>query len=482
MKRKILSLFLIICMLFTPLALAQEVETASNNEAIVSDYSAEMQKYIIKMYAKTIAANYYYGIDDEELLYAVICDVIEKGGFDLNSAIRAMVEVLGDEYADFYTPEEFAALIDDVSGSFSGIGVTISENKDGLVILDVLEGGPAYKAGMMAYDIIIGVDGKDVRGQSSSQVRDLVVGEKGTQVTVRVLRNGQELDLVCVRDIVAVSQVESGMITDKIAYIRLLQVTSNSPEEVQAIVDELREKNVKKVIFDLRDNPGGDMEAAAALANIFISAGDLVEMRFRNEADNYMVKSTNYNAPKFDMIVLVNENTASAGEFLATAIQSRGAGKVLGVQSYGKASFQAVTNAIGGAGFKYTIGEFYSFKGQRIHTIGVTPDFVVENEYVGVDMSQLEPIDMDRVIENPRDERNVLALEQRLKIFGYMDEADGIYDEKTTEAVSRFQAALGYSITGEAGIYEYVFLNDFNYEEISILVDKQLEAAIKRLS
>ena len=482
MKRKILSLFLIICMLFTPFALAQEVETSSDNEAVVSGYSAEMQKYIIKLYAKSLASNYYYGVDDEELLYAVICNVIETGGLDLNRAICAMVEALGDEYAEFYTPEEFSAFSENVSGEFSGIGVTISENKDGIVILDVFENGPAYKAGMMVYDVIVGVDGKDVRGQSSSAVRELVVGEKGTQVTVRVLRNGQELDLVCVRDIVEVSQVETRMITDKIAYIKLLQFTSASPDEMQKAVDNLREKNVKKVILDLRDNPGGDMSAAIEIANIFISAGDIAQVRYRNEADNYTIKSTNYNAPKFDMLVLVNENSASASEFLATAIQSRGAGKVLGVQSYGKGSMQVVNNAIGGAGFKYTIGEFYSFNGQRIHTIGVTPDFVVENEYIDVDLSKLEPIDVDRVLESPRDEGNVLALEQRLEILGYMDEADGIYDEKTTDAVARFQAALGYSVTGEAGIYEYVFLNDFNYDEVSILVDNQLETAIKRLS
>ncbi|MBQ3022764.1 MAG: S41 family peptidase [Clostridia bacterium] len=481
MKKRILSILLILCMLMAPAVVMAE-ENASTNEDIIASYSGDMQKYIIKLYAKTLASNYYYGVEDEELLYSVICNVIEEGKLDLNSAIRAMVETLGDEYAEFYTPEEYKSFTEDISGEFSGIGVTINENKDGVVILSVFENGPAYKAGMMPYDYIVGVDGADVRGKSSEEIRELIVGEKGTEVKVTVLRAGKEIELTCIRDTVEVSQIETKMITDKIAYIKLIQFTSNAPDEMRAVVENLREKNVKNVIFDLRDNPGGDLNAAIEMANIFISAGDIIEIRYKDEKHNTMIKSDNYNAPKFKMLVLMNEYSASASEFLATAIQSRGAGKVLGVQSYGKGSLQSVSNAVGGAGFKYTVGEFYSFKGQRVHTIGVTPDFVVENEYIEVDMSQLEPIDIDVALENLRDENNVLALEQRLKLFGYLPEADGIYDEETKDAVARFQAMLGYSVTGEVSIYEYIFLNDYNYDDIVIPVDKQMEAAIKYFS
>ncbi len=478
MKRKILSLILVICIVSAPSAMAQEVQTSSDNEAVVQEYSAEMQKYIIKVYAKTLAANYYYGIEDEELLYSVICDVIEEGRLDLNSAIEAMVETLGDEYAEFYSPEEYKLLTEDIAGEFSGIGVTISENKDGVVILSVFEDGPAYKAGMMPYDYIVGVNGQDVRGKSSGEVRELIVGEKGTEVKVTVLRAGKELELTCIRDTVEVSQIETRMITDKIAYIKLLQFTSNAPDEMRALVEDLKQKNIKNVIFDLRDNPGGDLNAAIEMANIFVSAGDIAEIRYKDSSKNEMIKSNNYNSPKFNMLVLVNENSASASEFLAMAIQSRGAGKVLGVQSYGKGSLQVVNNAVGGAGFKYTIGEFHTFKGQRIHTIGVTPDIVVKNEYIDVDMSEFEEIDVDVVLENPRDEKSILALEQRLEVLGYLPEADGIYDEETKDAVARIQSILGYKVTGEVGFYEYLFLKDYNYEEVKTLIDNQMDAAI----
>ena len=478
MKKKILSILLILSMLMAPAAMAAD-ENASVQENVVGLYSTEMQKYIIKMYAKTLAANYYYGVEDEELLYSVICNIIEEGKLDLNSAIRAMVETLGDEYAEFYSLEEYKSITEDIAGDFSGIGVTINENSDGVIVLSVFENGPAYKAGMMPYDYIVGVNGVDMRGKSSSEVRELIVGEKGTEVKVTVLRKDKEIELTCVRDTVEVSQIETEMINEKTAHIKLVQFTSNAPSEMKALVEELQNKKVRNVILDLRDNPGGDLNAAIDIANIFVSAGAIGELRYKNKEQNEVIMSKNYNAPRFKMLVLMNEHSASASEFLATAIQSRGAGKVLGVQSYGKGSMQIVANAVGGAGFKYTIGEFYSFNGKRVHTVGVTPDFVVENEYTSVDQSQLSPIDIDAVMENPRSEKNILALEERLKVLGYLKEADTIYDEATKDAVARFQAVLGYDITGEAGVYEYVFLNDYNYEELELPVDRQMEAAIK---
>ena len=142
-------------MLIAPAAMAQG--DASQQSAEIT-YTPYMQKQMIKTYAKLLSTNYYYGVDDEELLYSVICNIIDEGKLDINSAVKAMVETLGDEYAEFYSPEEFAAITEDIAGEFSGIGVTISENKEGVVALSVFENGPAYKAGMMPYDYIIGVD------------------------------------------------------------------------------------------------------------------------------------------------------------------------------------------------------------------------------------------------------------------------------------------------------------------------------------
>lgn len=487
-KNKLTALLLAFIMLFSTAAFAEEAapavmqeaaaETPEQQQEEVVQYSNYMQKNIIRVYAHTLADNYYYGIEDEELLFSVICSMIDEGKLDINKAIEAMIKTLDDEHAEFYTPDEYKAMTEDIAGAFSGIGVTIRDHENGVLILSVIEDGPAFKAGIMANDYIIGVNGQSVVGMTTAQVRELIVGETGTEVKVKVLRGKEELEVTCVRDTVAVSQLETEMINDKTAYIRLLQFTSNSPAEMEAYVKELRSKSVKNVVLDLRDNPGGDIQAAIDIANIFISAGQIGELRYKDETKNTVIRSDNFQAPNFKMVVLVNENSASASEFLAMAIQSRGAGKILGTQTFGKGSMQVLNRAVTGAGFKYTIGEFYSYKGQRINTIGVTPDILVENETTPVDEEAFAEIDFDRVAEGAQGGEMTLALEQRLKALGYLEEADEVYDDATSEAVSRFQAVVGHEVNGIPGFYDYLFLNDYNYEDLEVVIDNQMKAAI----
>ena len=481
-KNKIFALLLAIVMLFSQNVFAEEtVKTPQQQQSEVQEYSNYMQKKIVQVYAHNIANNYYYGIEDEELLFAVICDMIDKGKFDINSVLKSMLGALKDDYSEFYTPEEYKAMTEDVSGEFSGIGVTITDNPNGVLVLSVIEGGPAYKAGVLANDYIVGVNGQSVVGMNSSQVRELVVGAIGTEVKIKVLRGKEELELTCVRDVVEVSQIETEMVNDKTAYIKLLQFTSNSPKEMETLVKELRSKSVDNVILDLRDNPGGDLNAAIDMANIFISAGKIAELRYKDETKNTFLYSENFHAPNFDLVVLVNEHSASASEFLAMAIQSRGAGKILGTKTYGKGSMQVLNRAVNGAGFKYTIGEFYSYKGQRINTVGVTPDIEVENLVLSVNEDEFQQIDFEKIPEGNIDGEMTLALEQRLAALGYMKEADETFDDTTKDAVSRLQAVLGYDITGIPEIGLYMFINDYDYSQLDKVIDLQMEAAIKHL-
>ncbi len=481
-KNKLLALLLAFTMLFSVSVFAEEnVKTPQQQQAEVEEYSNYMQKKIVQVYAHTIADSYYYGIEDEELLFAAICNMIDEGKFNINGVIKAMLGALKDDYAEFYTPEEFKLLTEDISGEFSGIGVTITENPSGVLILSVIEDSPAYKAGILANDYIIAVNGQSVEGMNSAQVRELVVGPIGTEVKVKVRRGKEELVLTCVRNTVVVSQIEWEMIDKDTAYIKLDQFTSNSPEEMQAIVKELQSKFVDNVILDLRDNPGGDLDAAIGIANVFISAGKIAELRYKDETQNTFLYSDNFHSPNFDMVVLVNEHSASASEFLAMAMQSRGTAEILGTKTYGKGSMQTVNRAINGAGFKYTIGEFYSYTGKRVNTIGVTPDIYVENLEIKVDAEKFVPIDVTDLSDGNLDGDMILALEQRLVALGLMKESDEIFDETTKDAVSRLQATLGYDVTGNPGIGEYMFLNDYDYSRLNQVIDLQMEAAIKHL-
>ena len=485
MKNRLTALLIVLAMLFSQAAFAENIEVVTKSpeeqQAEVVEYSNYMQKSIIRTYAHALADNYYYGIDDEELLFAVICSMIDEGKLDIDKAIESMIKALKDDYAEVYSPEEYKAMTEDIAGEFSGIGVTITAHKKGILILSVIENSPAYKAGIMENDYIIGVNGQSVTDMSVNEVRNLIVGQIGTEVKVKVLRGKEELELTCVRDNVEVSQLETEMINSDTAYIKLLQFSTNSSAEMGEYVKELRSKSVKNVVLDLRNNPGGDIQAAIDIANIFISAGKIAELRYKNSEKNTVIYSNNFRSPGFKLVVLVNENSASASEFLAMAIQSRGAGKILGTKTYGKGSMQAVNRSVTGGGFKYTVGEFYSYKGQRVHTVGVTPDMIVENEEKAVSEESFAEIDFENIEEGAKGGRMTLALEQRLEALGYIDSADEVFDEKTKDAVSRFQAVLGYEVTGVPSFYEYLFLNDYDYSEIKLTVDNQMQAALDYL-
>lgn len=481
MKRnKITALLMAAVMLFSTAAYAADGVNTQEEQAIA--YSDNMLKNMVRVYAHNIADNYYYGINDEELLFSIICKTIEEGKFNINSAIKAMIDTLDDEYAQFYTAQEYLELTTDIAGEFSGIGVTITQNENGIVVLSVMDGSPAIKAGVMKGDYIIAVNGQSVEGMEIASVKNLIVGESGSEVNVTVRRGEEEIVLTCVRGAVKMTYTQTKMLTDDIAYLKLIQFSKTAAEEVKTYVKDIQGKGIKKLVFDLRDNPGGDLDTALEIANIFISMGRIGELRYKDSSKNKYLYSENRNAPRLKIAVLVNENSASASELLSMAFQGRGAGKLVGTKTFGKGSMQLLSRAATGVGMKYTVGEFYTAKGQRVHTVGITPDIVVENEYVPVDEESFAKIDFDKIEEGANGGDMTLALEQRLSVLGYFDGTpDETFDEETKDAVMGFQAVLGYDATGVPGFYEYLYLNDYTYD-FDVVVDKQMDAAIEYLN
>ncbi len=478
--KKFSSLILALIMLVMPLsAFAQD---AAAEQAEVQEYSNYMIKNAIRTYAHTIANNYYYGIDDDELLFSIICQGIDDGKIDINNAVQAMIETLDENYAEFYTPEEYKNLQEDVSGEISGIGVMILQNSKGIVVTSVIDNSPALRAGILAGDYIVGVNGNSTEGLTSNQVRALVVGTTGTEVKITVKRGESVIDLTCIRAVVEVSHVTTKMISDDIAYLKLDQFTHGAVDEVSDYVNTLKKNNTKKLVIDLRNNPGGELEAAVEMSQIFLSAGKIGELRYKDQEKNEIIYSRNYNAPRLKLVVLVNENSASASEFFSAALQGRKAATIIGTQTLGKGSMQILMRIVTGAGMKFTIGEFFAYDGSRIHETGITPDIVVENEKEDVLEENFEEIDIDKVQLGQIDEGLTLALEQRLGALGYFEgEPDGVYDEETTESVRTLQNVLGYESTGVAGFYEYLYLKDLNYD-FEITVDTQLETAVNHLN
>lgn len=491
MKKKLLALLLAFSCLLTPvfaedipseepLAQAEQAaETEKTEESAKKTFTPAQQQDIIRYYGHLIADSYFYGVSDNNLLYAMLCATIDNGGqFDLDLALKSMIDFLDDDYAEYYPPEVYESQAEYFNGSFIGIGVVLAPQGSGTVVDSVYVGGGAENAGIISGDVIIAVDGVDTSGFAPAQVRELIVGEDGTTVKITVRRGEEVMNLYAVRGKVEESHSSMKLLNDKTAYIGIESFTGSLPGEFDKYIEALRGSGVKNMIIDLRDNGGGDLEAAISVAQKLIPAGYIAKIkRMKGGSEEETVYSENLNAPDWKMLVLVNENTASAAEFLAMALQSRGRAKLMGTQTYGKGCMQAVMRTPTGSGLKFTVGEYFSINDERINTVGLTPDIEVENIVVPVDTDSFEKI----VFEDLECFQTKLAIEQRLAAVNLIpeEEADGEFNSLTANAIKVFQRVSKLEETGELDFYTALKIADYEYKNLEKVIDVQMEEALK---
>lgn len=470
MKKKVLSLLLVFALAVTPV-FAQEADKA--------EFSVEKQESIIRYYAHFIAENYFYGVSDNNLLYAMLCATIENDGkFDLDVALSSMVDFLDDEYAQYYEPEDFDAQTEYFAGSFYGIGVVLEPYNGGTRVQTVYSGGGADMAGIKVGDIIVAVEGNDTSTLAPAQVRELVTGMDGTTVRISVKRGEEIISMYAVRGKVNESHSTMEMLENGIAYIDVESFTGSLPDDFEGYIKELKEKSIHRLIIDLRDNGGGDLDAAVEVARMLIPSGHIATIKTgKNGYSVEEVYSQNDDAPNLKMLVLVNENTASAAEFLAMALQSRSRAVLMGTETYGKGCMQVMLRTPTGSGIKFTVGEYFSVTDQRINTVGLVPDLKVENIFTPVDWENFEKINFEELDSY----QTKLGVEQRLAATGLIsqEEADGEYNENTKNAVKIFQRFSKLEETGEVDFYTALKINDYEYQDLEIETDVQMEQALK---
>ncbi len=446
-----------------------------------SAYQAALLKNSLANICIQMADNYYYGVKDEDLLYRALCSAIDEGKFDFDKAVENMVGLLNDGYSEFYTPERFESFYTDIVGEFYGIGVQIMLSGDHVVVASVFPDSPAEKSGILPYDTIVSIDGKDIAGLSVSDVATLIKREKGARVQVGIIRGGAPMTIDCFCDEVSQNPISYEILEDgKIGYIYLSTFSLTLDEFIDPVLKEFEEKGIKNIILDIRNNGGGELTAAMELAERFIPEGTIAKLKYKNAENNEDVTIVNglKEAP-YNMVLLVNGYSASASELFAGAVKDRKAGTIIGTTTYGKGSMQSVFRLVTGCGVKYTIAEFHSPNDTRIHTVGVTPDFVIENTVHKVTEADFEPMVFNN--ETEPDSKLNLAVEQRLEAVGcFYGEPDEVFDDETKEAVKQFQMLKSLDITGDLDIYTLVALNDLIYE-YEYTDDDQLEAAKKYL-
>lgn len=296
----------------------------------------------------------------------------------LEYAAKGLMAALDDPYTFYYSPEEWKQMLEDDEGNYVGIGVLISGNYETqqCTISRVFKGSPAEAVGVQRGDVLYRV-GEDlyVSADNLSEAVDIMRGEPGTDVDVTFLRNGQEITFTITRQMVNVNQVESKMLNDEVGYIALYQFAGEAEKEFEKDLNELIEKGAKGIIMDLRDNPGGWVEQARYIADLFVDRGELCYLVYKDGIEDHSDYPTHDGKVDVKLVILMNENSASSSEILAGALRDRAEATIVGTTSFGKGIVQAVS-PIGekGAGFQMTIASYYTPNGNAVHKVGIAPD------------------------------------------------------------------------------------------------------------
>lgn len=317
----------------------------------------------------------------EEVIDAYYLEDTDKEDLE-NGLYKGLFAGIGDPYSVYYTEDEYEELQQSTSGKYSGIGALVSQDmKTNVVTVSkVFKDGPADKGGMKSGDIIYKVDDEDVTGKSVDEVVSKMKGEKGTKVKVTVYRQSEEnyVDLSITRDEVKIPTVEYKMLDNKkkIGYIQITEFDEITGEQFSKALTNLKKQGMKKVIFDVRDNPGGSYEIVCEILDEILPEGTLVFTR--DKYGNEEKQESDPSCLDMPMVVLQNENSASASEIFAGAIQDFGAGKIIGTQSFGKGIVQQIVPLNDGSAIKLTVEKYYTPSGKNIHGKGITPDVKVE--------------------------------------------------------------------------------------------------------
>ena len=297
----------------------------------------------------------------------------------LDGMYRGLLWSIDDAYSAYYTVDEMKALMESSSGYYCGIGVMVSQNVyTGIItVVKPFKDGPAYNAGMRKEDILIKVEDEEVTGVDLNEVVAKIKGEEGTKVNVTVLRGEEEISMDVTRAWIEVPTIEHEMLDDKIGYISRSEFDEVTVEQFNTAVANLEEQKMKGLVIDLRDNPGGLVDSAVAMLDRILPKGLLVYTEDKNghREEEYAKDKIELNVP---LVLLVNQNSASASEIFAGAVQDFEKGKVVGTQSYGKGIVQIVAYVNDGSGIKFTVSQYFTPKGNAVHEVGITPDVVVE--------------------------------------------------------------------------------------------------------
>ena len=297
-----------------------------------------------------------------------------------DGAIKGYVEGLGDKYTEYISKDEMKKFTENINGSFMGIGIyMIADESSGKIIVHhPISDSPAYKAGIKAGDVIVSVDGVEYGYDELNTIADHIKGEAGTKVKLVIERDGKNIDFEIERAKIETNPITSKMLEKDIGYLNLPSFDKDVSKKLKEKIDDLTAKGAKSLILDLRNNGGGMVDECEEITDLFLDK-DKTIMTTKDKKGN-VEKSVTKNKKTYDLplVILVNENTASASEILTGALKDNNRTKVIGTKTYGKGVIQSVFNLSDGSGLKITTAEYFTPNGIEINKKGITPDIEVK--------------------------------------------------------------------------------------------------------
>jgi carboxyl-terminal processing protease len=299
----------------------------------------------------------------------------------IEGAIRGMISNL-DPHSSYMPERAFKEMNMDIKGEFQGVGIQIGVKNQQLTVIAPIEDTPAFRAGLAAGDKILKINDEWTKDMAIEQAVDKMRGPKGTQVRLLIIREGWDKprEFKITRDVIKVQSVKSKMLDNEIGYLKIIQFQGQTGQEVEKALNGLESKGMKKLILDMRNNPGGILDASVDVSSMFLPKDKLVvylQGRQTSDRRDYLT-SGSLMTRDYPMVVLVNTGSASASEIVAGALQDSKRAVIMGTQTFGKGSVQTVFPLEGGGGIRLTTAKYYTPSGRSIQNVGITPDIEVK--------------------------------------------------------------------------------------------------------
>ncbi|QJD82524.1 S41 family peptidase [Cohnella herbarum] len=289
--------------------------------------------------------------------------------------IEAMVKTLDDPYTQYFDNEQWESFNSSLEQTFVGIGIVMVEEDGAVYVEDVISGSPAETAGVQPGDLLVGSGSKSFKGKSTAEIQKELLGEAGTEVALSISRGGKALKFKITRKKVQMPVVTTKMLEKGVGYLALSGFTMDAGTKVKEELEKLEKNGLTSLVFDLRNNGGGYVDAAKEIAGLFVEEGVLAHLRDRDGVDHPLDISGS--VKPYSVVMLVNGNSASASELLSGALQEYGVAKLVGTKTYGKGVVQSIIPVQSGGMLKVTIQEYYTPTGKKVDKVGLTPNLVL---------------------------------------------------------------------------------------------------------